>query len=100
MIRLRLLTLVLVASGLARPADAGPISLFNTGVNASGTILAGGSSDPHWTIVSGTGINTPQAAVVVNDQSGLGLYTQDSISRWIWVNAAGTGAINTRTTFA
>jgi hypothetical protein len=82
----------LVIGGAGR-ADAASIPLLNTGVNATGTPLSGGSSDPHWTIISGPGITTPQAAVVVNDQSGW-LYAQNPNSRWIWVNASSVGGVN------
>jgi hypothetical protein len=74
--------------------DAGAISLFNTGVNSSGVPLAGGSSDPHWTIISGPGITSPTPAVVVSNQSPFGLYAQNPNSKWIWVNASGDASIN------
>jgi PEP-CTERM motif len=86
--------IVVITSGVARSTVAGSISLFNTGIDATGTPLSGGSTDPHWTIVSGPGITTPQAAVVVSNQSPFGLYAQDPNSRWIWVNSSGNGAIN------
>jgi hypothetical protein len=75
-------------------ADAGAISLFNTGVNSSGVPLAGGSDDSHWTIISGPGITSPASAVVVNNQSPYGLYAQNPHSTWIWVNASGNAGIN------
>jgi hypothetical protein len=75
-------------------ADAGSISLFNTGVDSSGVPLAGGSNDPHWTIISGPGITSPAPAVVVTDQSPGSLYAQNSNSKWIWVNASGNAGIN------
>ena len=75
-------------------ADAGAISLFNTGVDSSGVPLPGGSNDPHWTIISGPGITSPAPAVVVNNQSPFGLYAQNPNSKWIWVNASGDGGIN------
>jgi hypothetical protein len=73
-------------------ADAGAISLFNTGVDSSGVPLAGGSDDPHWTIISGPGITSPAPAVVVSNPPGL--YAQNSDSRWIWVNASGDAGVN------
>jgi hypothetical protein len=85
-------------------ADAGAISLFNTGVDASGVPLAGDSDDPHWTIISGPGITSPAPAIVVSNQSPFGLYAQNSNSRWIWVNASGDAGTNSpytiRETFA
>jgi hypothetical protein len=83
-----LVLLAVIASGVARPAAAASITLFNTGVDAIGTPLSGGSSDPHWTIISGPGITTPQAAVVLSDQLA-GTYAQDPNSPWIWANASG-----------
>jgi len=88
-----LVLLAVIASGVARPAAAASISLFNTGVDAIGTPLSGGSSDPHWTVISGPGITTPQAAVVVNDQSPSGRYAQDPNSPWIWANASGIAGL-------
>jgi hypothetical protein len=88
------LALVLIASGVAQRADAAPIPLFNTGVDAAATPLPPGSSDPHWTIISGPGITTPQAAVVLRDQGGSFGYAQNPNSEWIWVNAGGVGGVN------
>jgi hypothetical protein len=89
-----LVLLAVIASGVARPAVAASISLFNTGVDATGMPLADGSSDPNWTIISGPGITKPQAAVVLNNQMEP-TYAQDPTnSRWIWVNASGGGDVN------
>jgi len=74
-------------------ADAATISLFNTGVDSSGVPLAGGSNDPHWTIISGPGITSPAPAVVVTNQIPSGLYAQNPDSRWIWVNASGDAGV-------
>lgn len=78
---------------------ADTISLFNTGVDTGGTPLAGGSVDPHWSIVAGPGITSPADAFVVNDQSGLGAYAQSSASHWIWVNADGSDVVGSTYTF-
>jgi hypothetical protein len=75
-------------------AHADSISLFNTGVDSSGVPLVGGSNDPHWTIISGPGITSPAPAVVVTNQSPLGLYAQNADSTWIWENASGNASIN------
>ena len=83
----------LVAMTMAIPAHAA-LALFNTGVNDTGTPLAGSSNDPHWSVVAGPNITAPIPAVVVNDQSPFGLYAQSPHSRWIWVNAAGHEAEN------
>ena len=92
-VRAFLLTLIYFLC-LGGRTDAGTISLFNTGVNSSGVPLAGGSNDPHWTIISGPGITSPAPAVVVSNQSPFGLYAQNSSSKWIWVNASGDASIN------
>ncbi len=92
-VRTFLLTVVYFVCPNGR-ANAGAISLFNTGVDSSGVPLAGGSNDPHWTIISGSGITSPAPAVVVSNQSPFGLYAQNSNSKWIWVNASGDAGIN------
>lgn len=88
-----LILLAVIVPGVAQSAAAASISLFNTGVNATGTLLPLGSSDPHWTIISGPGITSPQAAVVVSNQE-VGTYVQNPNSLWIWVNASGVAGIN------
>jgi hypothetical protein len=47
--------LIVVVFGVAQPAAAAVIPLFNTGVDATGTPLAVGTLDSHWTIISGPG---------------------------------------------
>ena len=89
----------LVLLGGSPKAHAVPISLFNTGVSTSALPLPGGAQDPHWSVVSGPGITTPAPAVVVSNQNPSGLYAQDQSSRWIWVNASGSGATNSPYTF-
>jgi hypothetical protein len=84
---------------LAGPALAAPVTLFNTGVNGVGTPLPGGSVDPHWSVVAGPSIVAPVPAVVLLDQSPLGLYAQDVDSRWIWVEGDGTAAVGEPYTF-
>jgi hypothetical protein len=46
--------LIVVVFGVDQPAAA-VILLFNTGVDATGTPLAAGTLDSHWTIISGPG---------------------------------------------
>jgi hypothetical protein len=77
---------------------ASVVTLFNTGVDASGNPLAGGSLDPHWTIISGPGITSPTPAVVLSNQE-VGTYAQSSDSRWVWANASGVAGINAPYTF-
>ena len=45
------LTISLLSIGLAASLQALPISVFNTGVNSSGTVLPGGSNDSHYDVV-------------------------------------------------
>jgi hypothetical protein len=94
----RTLFLVFTLLGLASRASAGTISLFSTGVDASGNPLPGGSSDPHWTITSGPSITSPTPAIVIADPPGT--YAESPTSSWIWVNASGDGGINSPYTFA
>lgn len=72
------LAAVLAAGGVAR-ADS--IAIFNTGVDGSGTPMAGGSADTHWAIGG-------DPSYVVNNQVP-GPYVQSPDSRWIWANASG-----------
>lgn len=39
---------------VALQAQANPITLFNTGVTADGSLASGSSVDPHWTLAGGT----------------------------------------------
>jgi hypothetical protein len=89
-----ILGLAAALSSLASPVEAASISLFNTGVDSSGTPLAGGSLDPHFTIVSGPDVTTPVQAVVVTNQNAHGLYAQSPNSRWIWADASGNAGVN------
>jgi hypothetical protein len=83
---------------LSVQAKADVITLFNTGVDASGNPLAGGSLDPHWSIIAGPGITSPVPAVILNNQQ-VGTYAQSTDSRWIWVNASGAAATGSPYTF-
>jgi hypothetical protein len=85
----RILVLVFVLLGLAGRVSAGSIPLFSTGVNTTGTPLAGGSIDPHWAITAGPGITSPASAFVVTNPAGS--YAMSPGSSWIWVNADGSG---------
>jgi len=53
--------LILVAAASAR-ADG--IAIFDTGVDGAGHVLAPGSADPHYKILSGPGVSTPTPATV------------------------------------
>jgi hypothetical protein len=83
---------------LSGESEADVILLSNTGVDAGGSLLPGGATDPHWSIVSGPGIVSPVSAAVLNDQF-LGIYAQSNNSSWIWVNAGGQAGINEPYTF-
>jgi hypothetical protein len=88
-------TMALVAvAAMTLPARAEAIVLFNTGVDGTGLPLPVNASDPNWTIVSGPGITTPIAAVVVSTQNPAGQYAQSQDSRWIWADSSGSGATN------
>jgi hypothetical protein len=82
---------------LALPLHAAVIPLFNTGVDATGTPLPGGSADPHWTIISGPTVSSPTPGIVLMSPNGL--YAEDPASRWIWVDTNGTGGVNSPYTF-
>ena len=89
-ISMTLATIPLVLLALAGPSRADLIPIFNTGVDATGAPLPGGSADPHWSIVAGPGITSPTSGVVISSPNGL--YAVSADSRWIWVNADSSGA--------
>jgi hypothetical protein len=96
------ITLALVALGVllaSAPANAALITTFNTGVDALGNPLSGGSLDPHWSIMAGPGITNPISGVVISDQLRNGNYAQSANSRWIWENASGAAGTNAPYTF-
>jgi hypothetical protein len=80
---------------LATSVHALNVSLFNTGVDSSATVLAGGSSDPHYNVLSPAG-----PAKVITSPNGSWL-ANDAVSKWIWVNADAlpAGSFTFRTTF-
>ena len=80
---------LLCSFAAAQPVD---IDLFNTGVDATGVRLPGGSADTHWQVVAGPGVSDPTSAVVVTNQNPGGNYFQTLDSSWIWVAANGVGA--------
>lgn len=89
--------ILLLVLGSAAPARAQAIPLFNTGVDASGTVLAGGAADPHYSVVAGA----PAApAVVITSPPGAWV-ANSSTSKWVWVEAAAStlGTVTIRTTF-
>jgi hypothetical protein len=73
----------LLTLSLALPlasAHAQTVSLFSTGVDGTGTPLAGSSQDNHYRYFSGD----QDPWVVLNDQNPGG-YVQSATSRWIWI---------------
>ncbi len=76
---------------LGTATQAAPISLFNTGVDGSGAVLADGTlGDPHYALVA-----TPGGTSVIRIRSSAGGYPvapggpyigDDSLSRWIGPN--------------
>jgi hypothetical protein len=86
-------------SSSASQAGADTISLFNTGVDASGNPLPGGTIDPHWSIVAGPGITSPANAYVLTNPLTNPPYAMSGDSSWIWVNANGSDINNSPYTF-
>ena len=81
-----------------QPLHAATPSLFNTGVDAAGNPLPNGATDPHWTVVAGSGVPPVTPAAVLAEQYS-GTYTQSALSRWVWVNTNGMAATETPYTF-
>ncbi|MCX6955064.1 MAG: hypothetical protein NTV51_23160, partial [Verrucomicrobia bacterium] len=81
-----LLSLSLVLAPLAASA-ASITDLFNTGVNGSGTVIADGATDSHYTIFSAP--NGAQIATKTAAGYPLGVWQDnDSDSAWIGPNTA------------
>ena len=92
-----LATISIALLSLATPSRADQIPIFNTGVDASGAPLSGGSADPHWSVVAGPDITSPTPGEVLTNPSGL--YASSADSQWIWVNADGSGSTASPYTF-
>ncbi len=95
---MRFTTIPIALLALAGPARADQIPIFNTGVDASGAPLAGGSADPHWSVVAGPGITSPTPGEVIISPSPF-YYAEPADSRWIWVNADASGSTGSPYTF-
>jgi hypothetical protein len=77
------------AFGAAGALHANAITLFNTGVDATGVDLVGVNvTDPHYTILSGPGLGSATSAVTFN----CCYFADGPISRWISVNSSGSTA--------
>jgi PEP-CTERM motif len=96
-ISMRLATIPIALLALAGPARADQIPIFNTGVDASGAPLSGGSADPHWSVFAGPDITSPAPAEVLISPNGL--YAGSAESKWIWVHADGSGSTGSPYTF-
>jgi hypothetical protein len=73
-----------------KPLPRSP-QLFPTGVNSAGSVLTGGSADPHWTVVSGPGIGTSRPAVVVSNPNTDWFVSGNSA----WVSVSSDALIDT-----
>lgn len=92
-IKRRLLVLAAMLITSTGPVYAVPIAgLFNTGVDALGSTLAAGSSDPHYSIVE-----TGSAAIVINDAIPGTWLPNTTTRRWVWETVNGTPTNVTRT---
>jgi len=82
----RTFVLVAVASlGVSTvTASAVPINIFSTGLSATGSLLAGGASDSHYTIDEVGGANA-----IVRTGLPTTYLANDANSQWIWQNANG-----------
>lgn len=75
---------ILIVS-LVGTAQAAPIPVFGTGLDASGTPLALGAADPHYTVDE-----AGDAAAEVRTGIAGTYFGNDASSQWIWENANGT----------
>lgn len=90
---IRLLSIAATSMLLASAAQAAVItSLYSTGLNASGTVQAGGGADAHYTVLS-----TGNPAIVRSPLPG-SYFANDAQSQWIWQTAGGS-PVNTTLTF-
>ena len=90
---------VALLSSYAAVAAATPFVTFNTGVNGSGTPLALGATDSHWTAVAGPDVTIPSNAIVVTNQHPFGQYFATVDSLWDSRLADGSGSLNSPTTY-
>ncbi len=73
------------AGGEAGATSSAPLQLvYNTGVDDSGVVLAGGSVDPHWTLIESADptFTGPDAIVTTDIASGYWV-AQSDISKWL-----------------
>ena len=85
--------LILGTLGLSQNVWAGPIQIFSTGVNNSGTPLSLGAVDPHFVVAE-----TGNRAVVLNPACDCWL-ANDATSQWVWLTSDYSQNINATWTF-
>ncbi len=65
---MRSATIPIALLALAGPTSADQLPLFNTGVDASGSLLPVDATDPHWTVVAGPVVTANQPAFITESQ--------------------------------
>jgi len=82
-----LASLLIFAAALlaAQGARANTLTIYNTGVDNSGTPLSGGSADPHYTdtYLGPPSGSTNPAVVMTNENNFVGGWAQASDAKWI-----------------
>ena len=106
-IRLSFICLMVAVFGYHARAQV-TLKLYNTGVNADGTLMAPGSVDPHYTLIAEPGFTNVDPSYVTNPPNALWINTSPT-SQWIapvpnqtvWYNEYGyqPGFYDYQTTF-
>ncbi len=86
------------------PGQQGTVTVFNTGVNANGNALAGGSLDPHFSVISGPApLSYPVPAVVYTSSNPNNISSSwvpdSSTSAWIGFNNTSNDSVNGKSYF-
>lgn len=76
-----------VGSGWAVPASAGTITVFSTGVDASGKPLPGGSLDPHYTIDAAAAAAGGSGPWVINNATAESVFWVDDTATSSWISS-------------
>ncbi len=87
----------LLVALLAVSAQAGTITLFNTGVDSSGDVLSAGSADAHWSIVTvpaGSSFSTPADAIAQQPHSAWLANDATGSAGSAWIGTTTSGAAN------
>lgn len=74
--------------------EATPIPIFNTGLNSSSVALAGGSVDPHYTLITSADANGPGPNAFVGSPIPGAWIADNATSEWLSPNTAGTMNLN------